>query len=206
MRCTCLGTPASAPHLPNRDTGVPSWPPGHRTRQDHATLQRSEPGAHCQRISRACPPGGRSGEAKCSITSRRPPNAPTGKPPPMTLPRQMNPAECRTLPCAPPRRAQSHHRFVHDEQRAVPAAKFVRCRQVPSCGRTRPMFPATPSMMTAAMCSPSAANTRSSAAKSLYGTVSVSAAISAGMPGLSGAPNVAAPEPALTSRPSLWPW
>jgi len=50
-------------------------------------LQRGEAGCDRHRISESVPPGttGPSGAIFCMI-SRRPPTAPTGKPPPITLP------------------------------------------------------------------------------------------------------------------------
>ena len=59
--------------------------------------------------------------------------------------------------------------------------------------------------MTAAIRSPWLRNTASTAGASLNGAVSVSPAIPAGTPGLSGSPSVATPEPALTKKPSAWP-
>ena len=68
------------------------------------------------------------------------------------------------------------------------------------------MLPATGSTMTAAISSPRRAKTSSTAIASLKGTVSVSAAVPAVTPGLSGRPSVATPEPACTSSESPWPW
>ncbi len=64
----------------------------------------------------------------------------------------------------------------------------------------KPLFAGTGSMMTAAMRSPSAANSFSAAAVSSSGSTRVSAASSFGTPCEDGWPNVASPEPAATSK------
>ena len=68
------------------------------------------------------------------------------------------------------------------------------------------MLAATGSTMTAAIFPLRALSRRRTAARSLYGRLSVCFARSAGTPGLSGMPSVSAPEPALTSIWSAWPW
>ncbi len=67
------------------------------------------------------------------------------------------------------------------------------------------MFPATGSTTTTATSPPRAAMKRATASRSLKGSATVSAASAAGTPPLSGTPNVAPPEPALTRRLSAWP-
>ena len=67
------------------------------------------------------------------------------------------------------------------------------------------MFPATGSTITAAISPPRSRKIARTASRSLYATVSVSAASAAGTPALSGIENVAPPEPARTSRLSAWP-
>ena len=61
------------------------------------------------------------------------------------------------------------------------------------------MFPATGSTSTAAISSPRAANSASTAARSLNGATSVSATVAGVTPGESGSPSVATPEPAAAS-------
>ena len=68
------------------------------------------------------------------------------------------------------------------------------------------MLAATGSTITAATWPGLASKRERTEAASLYRAVSVSAAISAGTPAESGAPPVRAPEPALTSMESEWPW
>ena len=68
------------------------------------------------------------------------------------------------------------------------------------------MFAATGSTITAAIAPALASNSARTAARSLYGATSVSAAAAAGTPGLSGRLSVAWPDPACTSSPSAWPW
>ena len=68
------------------------------------------------------------------------------------------------------------------------------------------MLPATGSTMMQAMSLPYSVMTRVMASASLNGTVIVSLATPSVTPGLDGTPKVASPEPASTSRLSLWPW
>jgi hypothetical protein len=68
------------------------------------------------------------------------------------------------------------------------------------------MLPAAASVITAAMCSPSAAKAASTAATSLYGSTIVSLAAAPVTPGESGSPSVATPEPAAASSASTCPW
>ncbi len=68
------------------------------------------------------------------------------------------------------------------------------------------MFPATGSTRMAASESAFASHASATASRSLKGTRCVWRTVSAGTPGLEGEPNVVAPLPAATSRPSTWPW
>jgi len=67
------------------------------------------------------------------------------------------------------------------------------------------MLPATGSTMTAAIAAGWAANRRATASRSLKAAVSVSRAVPSVTPGLSGTPNVAAPDPALIRNESPCP-
>ena len=73
-------------------------------------------------------------------------------------------------------------------------------------GGMHPAFPTIGSTMTAAISFGWVSNAASTAAMSLYGRASVSAAISSGTPAEPGMPNVATPDPAFTSSPSECPW
>ena len=79
-------------------------------------------------------------------------------------------------------------------------------RRKPAAGGMTPMLAAIGSTITAAISGPNAANAERTPARSLYGRLIVSLATPAETPALSGVPNVIAPEPALTSRLSAWPW
>lgn len=68
------------------------------------------------------------------------------------------------------------------------------------------MLPATGSTMMQATWSPISSKHCSTASGSLYGRVTVCSARAAGTPGELGSPWVRAPEPALTSSESEWPW
>ncbi|MNE90265.1 hypothetical protein D3C80_1877620 [compost metagenome] len=68
------------------------------------------------------------------------------------------------------------------------------------------MLPATGSTMIQATSWPTSASIFSTASMSLNGRVSVCLANAAGTPAELGTPWVRAPEPALTSRLSEWPW
>ncbi len=68
------------------------------------------------------------------------------------------------------------------------------------------MFAAAASVMTQAISVPCVSKAWATAARSLYGSTIVSAALAPVTPGVSGSPNVTRPEPALASRASTWPW
>ncbi len=67
------------------------------------------------------------------------------------------------------------------------------------------MLPAIGSTITAAISPPWAANSVSTAPRSLKGASRVSAVTASGTPGDDGTPSVAAPEPAATRKGSAWP-
>ena len=75
----------------------------------------------------------------------------------------------------------------------------------PARGKTKPAFAGYDSTMIAAMSSPHAAKSFSSASGSLYGSTKVFDATARGTPAESGSPCVKAPEPAATNNESLWP-
>jgi hypothetical protein len=68
------------------------------------------------------------------------------------------------------------------------------------------MLPATGSTITQAISPPSSANAAWQASRSLKGSVRVCSASAAGTPGEVGTPRVRAPDPALISSESEWPW
>ena len=68
------------------------------------------------------------------------------------------------------------------------------------------MLPATASTITQAMSSPYCLKASSSWVGLLYSRTIVCSVVPAGTPAEEGLPKVSMPEPALTSRLSLWPW
>ena len=75
-----------------------------------------------------------------------------------------------------------------------------------SCGLTRPIFPAIGSTITAAISLLFSLNSCSTELRLLKFAIRVSFAIFLVTPGLSGRPNVTAPEPALIKKLSPCPW
>ncbi|MNV62630.1 hypothetical protein D3C71_1551860 [compost metagenome] len=73
-------------------------------------------------------------------------------------------------------------------------------------GGTQFMLPATGSTMMQAISEGYCSNAACTESRSLKVQVRVCLAKSAGTPGELGWPRVSAPEPALTSRQSAWPW
>ena len=72
-------------------------------------------------------------------------------------------------------------------------------------GSMNPIFPAIGSMITAAISLLNFEKASFKLSMSLYGSVIVSSDNSSGMPGESGTPKVAKPEPAFTKSESTWP-
>ena len=72
--------------------------------------------------------------------------------------------------------------------------------------RTKFMLPAMGSIITQAIVGPCSAKASSSCCTLLYSSTTVCCTTSAGTPALVALPNVARPEPALTSSASAWPW
>ena len=113
----------------------------------------------------------------------------------------------RTGPDAPP---DSYLPYRHTESGVPPMATYGRdgyrfhvtglAHNQTGFPTNDPMLPATGSTMMQAICSPSRDAISFTAPRSLYATVSVYFARSAGTPGLSGRPKVATPLPAFTSR------
>src|SRR5699024_2178912 len=141
--------------------------------------------------------------ATFSIISFLPPYAPTGSPPPITLPKHVISGSIPKYPCAqwyPTRKPVITSSKISNEPYDCVLSRKD-CRKFPS-GGTTPIFPETGSTITAAISFPYNSNAFSTLAVSLYGTVTVFFAIPSGTPGLSGNPNVATPEPALINNES----
>ena len=141
------------------------------------------------------------------MRSARPPNAAAGSPPPMTLPKVNRSASTGSRPYQPERDTRKPV-MTSSRISSAPCAAVIRRSAAlnPSSGGTTPMLPAAASLMTQAMSVPRSANTASTAATSLYGRTTVSAAAPVVTPGVSGRPRVATPEPAEASSASTWPW
>ena len=115
----------------------------------------------------------------------------------MILPRQVMSALMPNRSCAPPK-AIRNPVMISSKIRMIPRFS-VSSRMVsrkPATGGIMPMLPATGSTITQAMSSPRSDKVLRTASISLYGRLIVSFARSAGTPGLSGIPKVAAPDPA----------
>ncbi len=150
------------------------------------------------------------------MTSRRPPSAARGMPPPMTLPNVMmsgfQPVPSGTVPSA----SRPHHPAgptrkpvrTSSTMSSAPCACVISAsaRLKPGSGASTPMFAAADSTITAAMRSECSSNAARTASRSLYGSTRVCAAVSAVMPALPGRARVATPEPASASSESEWPW
>ena len=75
-----------------------------------------------------------------------------------------------------------------------------------SSGSINPIFPAIGSTITAAISSPNFVKAFLSSEALLYSSVIVNLESSSGIPGESGTPSVAAPDPAFTNKESTCPW
>ena len=142
------------------------------------------------------PPNG----ARCSMISQRPPKAPTGRPPPITLPKHHRSGWTLNHSEAPPL-ARRNPLITSSKTSKAPAASQARRRpsRKPSAGATRPILAATGSTTTAATVSSSSGTT-------LYGATTVSATAPAVTPSQPEIPWSATPLPPAASSASAWPW
>ncbi len=135
-----------------------------------------------------------------SMMSRRPPTAPMGRPPPMTLPNVVRSARTSYCCCAPPvPRRKPVMTSSNTSSAPTRSHSARRPSRKPGFGGTTPMFAATGSTKTAATCSSSSGTT-------LYGTTIVFATAAAGTPAVPGRPSVATPLPPAASSASVAPW
>ena len=137
------------------------------------------------------------------MMSARPPKAPTGRPPPMTLPRVVRSGVTPKTLWAPPI-ATRNPVITSSKMSTLPWSSHTArsASRNPGSGSTIPIFPAIGSTITAATVSPSALKNALRVSSSLKGSVKVNAANAFGTPPESGSPRVNAPEPALTSKES----
>ena len=132
---------------------------------------------------------------------RGPAKAPTGMPPPITLPKVARSGTMPSRSAAPPR-ASRKPEMTSSKMRSAPCSRVSarsRSRNSRRCG-SRPWFAGTGSMMTAAICCPSRAKSASAACFVIERQHAVQAVKASGTPAEDGRPNVASPEPAATKQ------
>mmetsp|Transcript_33614 Transcript_33614/g.85112 ORF Transcript_33614/g.85112 Transcript_33614/m.85112 type:complete len:284 (+) Transcript_33614:745-1596(+) len=141
------------------------------------------------------------------MMSARPPYAPTGRPPPMTLPMVVRSGVMPKYSWAQPLEMRKPV-MTSSKHSTAPSALVISRRPCRNSlvGGMKPPLPTTGSRMTPAISPLLAANSALTSSRSPYVAVSVAAAVEAGTPGESGRPRVATPEPAFTRKESAWPW
>src|SRR5215469_4466391 len=149
---------------------------------------------------------GPAGASRCMI-SARPPKAAQGSPPPITLPNVTRSPRTPSIPYQPEavtRKPVSTSSMMS----SAPASLHsdLRSSLNPGAGGTTPMLAGQASVMTQAISGPRVSNSAVTAAESLYGSTTVSAAEAPVTPGVSGRPSVATPDPAATRSASTCPW
>ncbi len=142
-----------------------------------------------------------------SIISFFPPYAPTGNPPPIIFPRVVISGVIPYTSWAPPN-GNRNPVITSSKMSTTPywVQSFRRPWRYSACGSTQPILPTTGSRMRAATSFLFSINRRSTYSTSLKGAMSVSFAVPAVTPGLSGLPKVNAPLPAAIRKESPWPW
>src|SRR6185312_1231827 len=130
--------------------------------------------------------------------SPRPPTAPTGNPPPITLPKHHRSGDTPDQTVAPPGPIRNPV-ITSSKMSSAPAASHAARSPArkPGAGGTRFMFAATGSTITQATSSSSAGTT-------LYGATRVSATAPFDTPTDPGRPSMATPLPPPASSPSEW--
>ena len=137
------------------------------------------------------------------MISFRAAKAPTGNPPPITLPYVATSARTPRRSCAPPG-AKRNPVMTSSKISNAPwvSHKLRKPSKKPVCGKMHPIFPATGSTIIAAISSGFAVNISATCSKLLYCAKSVSCAVPAVTPGLFGLPKVTAPLPAWIKKAS----
>mmetsp|Transcript_13061 Transcript_13061/g.29669 ORF Transcript_13061/g.29669 Transcript_13061/m.29669 type:complete len:244 (+) Transcript_13061:280-1011(+) len=145
--------------------------------------------------------------ATFSMISRLPAYAPTGSPPPMTLPKVERSGSMPKYFCAPP---YEMRKPVITSSKTSTAPSFLVSSRSPTrnslSGTMKPELPTTGSRMTPAISSLFASKSALTDSRSLYLATSVLSAAPLVTPGESGRPSVITPEPAATRNESAWPW
>ncbi len=141
-----------------------------------------------------------------SMISAGPPNAPTGRPPPITLPSVVTSGSTPSRACTPPYATRKPVKTSSNTSSAPCSRVSVRSAgRKPGSGSTSPMLPTYGSTITHAISPGFCSNAARTAAASLYGTTIVSRAVPAVTPLESGLPIVSALEPALIRNASAEP-
>mmetsp|Transcript_1349 Transcript_1349/g.3819 ORF Transcript_1349/g.3819 Transcript_1349/m.3819 type:complete len:244 (+) Transcript_1349:506-1237(+) len=145
--------------------------------------------------------------ATCSMISFLPAYAPTGRPPPMTLPKVERSGLMPQCCCAPPYEMRNPV-ITSSNTRTAPLASQSSRRPVRNSlsGTMKPELPTTPSRITPATSPLFASKSAFTVSRSLYVATSVDSDAPLVTPGESGRPSVATPEPAATRKESAWPW
>mmetsp|Transcript_38044 Transcript_38044/g.123065 ORF Transcript_38044/g.123065 Transcript_38044/m.123065 type:complete len:270 (-) Transcript_38044:556-1365(-) len=145
--------------------------------------------------------------ATISMISFLPAYAPTGKPPPITLPKVERSGVMPQCCCAPP--YEMRKPVITSSNTSTAPLSSHTCRssvRKALSGTMKPELPTTPSRITPAT-SPLLASKRAlTDSMSLYVATSVDADAPCVTPGESGSPSVATPEPAATRNESACPW
>mmetsp|Transcript_3612 Transcript_3612/g.8103 ORF Transcript_3612/g.8103 Transcript_3612/m.8103 type:complete len:244 (-) Transcript_3612:565-1296(-) len=145
--------------------------------------------------------------ATCSMISFLPAYAPTGRPPPMTLPKVERSGSMPKCFCAPP---YEMRKPVITSSKTRSAPSLVVSSRRPSrkawSGTMKPELPTTGSRMTPQISSLLASKSALTLSRSLYLATSVLSAAPLVTPGESGRPSVMTPLPAATRKESAWPW
>ena len=101
--------------------------------------------------------------------------------------------------------AEPGHHLVEDEQRAVLVGELAQPLEKARLGKDEAHVPGD-RLDDHGRDVVVPGEERSTASRSLYGAVSVSATAPGVTPGESGSPSVATPDPACTRSRSAWPW
>mmetsp|Transcript_2181 Transcript_2181/g.7631 ORF Transcript_2181/g.7631 Transcript_2181/m.7631 type:complete len:244 (+) Transcript_2181:254-985(+) len=145
--------------------------------------------------------------ATSSMISRLPPYAPTGRPPPITLPMVVMSGVTPQYSCAHP--YEMRKPVITSSKHSTMPSSVHSSRSATRnslVGGMKPELPTTGSRITPAISPLCCATISFTLSMSLYVAHSVVPVAAAGTPGLSGSPRVATPEPACTRKGSAWPW
>mmetsp|Transcript_26294 Transcript_26294/g.52771 ORF Transcript_26294/g.52771 Transcript_26294/m.52771 type:complete len:213 (-) Transcript_26294:543-1181(-) len=145
--------------------------------------------------------------ATISMISFLPAYAPTGRPPPMTLPNVERSGVMPQCCWAPPYEIRKPV-ITSSKTSTAPLSSHTWRSSVRNSlsGTMKPELPTTPSRITPETSPLFASKSALTDSMSLYVATRVEADAPAVTPGESGRPSVATPEPAATRKESAWPW